>query len=101
MKSVTSAINVQVNTSDKELASKILQDLGLNMSTFINMAIKQVIKHNGVPFEVSNPKPSHELLMALNEGKKIIHDMETGKKQGYNNIDDLFKSLDDWNEINC
>ena len=52
MESLTSAINVQVNAKDKELATSILKDLGLNMSTFINMALIQVVKRNGVPFEV-------------------------------------------------
>ena len=44
MKSLTSAINVQVDTKDKEEATNILKDLGLNMSTAINMFIKQIIK---------------------------------------------------------
>ena len=72
MKSLTSAINVQVDKKDKEIATSILKDLGINMSTFRNMAIKQVIKKNGLPFEVTNPKPSKELLDALKEGDDII-----------------------------
>ena len=72
MKAVTSAINVQVNTSDKELASKILQDLGLNMSTAINMFLVQIIKKDGIPFEITNPKPSKDTLRALDEARKII-----------------------------
>ena len=55
METLSSYINVQVDAKDKETATNILKDLGLNMSTFINMAIKQVIKKNGVPFEVVNP----------------------------------------------
>lgn len=94
MKALTSAINVQVDARDKELATSILKDLGLNMSTFINMAIKQVIKKDGLPFEVSNSKPSKELLEALEEGEKIIQEIKNGKRQGYNNINDLIHSLD-------
>ena len=47
-----------------------------------------------VQIKVSNSKVNNELLRALNESKKIIHDMETGKSKGFNNIDELFKSLD-------
>lgn len=93
MKALTSAINVQVDARDKELATSILKDLGLNMSTFINMAIKQVIKKDGLPFEVSNSKPSKELLEALEEGEKIIQEIKNGKRQGYNNMNDLIHSL--------
>ncbi len=90
-----SAINVQVNSQDKKQATLILKDLGLNMSTAINIFIKQIIKNDGLPFEISNPKPSKELLDALEEGEQIIKDLESGKRKGYNNMDDLIKSLDE------
>ena len=44
-------INVHVDPKDKEKATLILKELGLNMSTFINMALKQLIKKDGVPPE--------------------------------------------------
>ena len=92
MEALTSAINVQVDAKDKELATKILKDLGLNMSTYINMAIKQVIKRDGVPFEIVEPKPSKRLLQALKE----LDDVESGKKEliGYNNMTDLINALE-------
>ena len=55
MENITSAISVQVDTKDKENANEILKSLGLNMSTFVNMAIKQLLYNNGLPFEVKNP----------------------------------------------
>lgn len=41
MENLTTAISVQIDSKDKELASNILKKLGLNMSTYVNMAIKQ------------------------------------------------------------
>ena len=93
METLTSAINVQVDAKDKEQATNILKDLGLNMSTFINMAIKQVIKNNGLPFEVSNPKPNKELLEALEEGEKIIQEVKDGKRKGYNNVNEMMRAI--------
>ena len=55
MENITSAISVQVDTKDKEMANDILKNLGLNMSTFVNMAIKQLLYTNGLPFEVKSP----------------------------------------------
>lgn len=95
MSSLTSAINVQVDAKDKEEATNILKDLGLNMSTFINMTIKQVIKRGGLPFEVANPKPSKELLEALEEGEQIIKEIKEGKRKGYKNMTDLINSLNE------
>ena len=87
MSSLTSAINVNVDTEVKDKATTILKDLGLNMSTFINMALVQVIKRNGVPFEIVNPTPSEELLEALAEIEEIKNNPD--KSPRYNNREDL------------
>ena len=83
MENLTTAISVQIDSQDKEIATGILKSLGLNMSTYVNMAIKQLINRNGVPFEVVNPKPKKELLDALNEGAYIIQELKNGKRKGY------------------
>lgn len=91
MASLTSAINVNVDTKIKEEATSILKGLGLNMSTAINMFLAQVVKRDGIPFEVRNPKPSKEMLQALKEAEDIM----SGKVQvpGYTNREDLKKAL--------
>ena len=81
MENLTTAISVQIDSQDKEIATGILKSLGLNMSTYVNMAIKQLINRNGVPFEVVNPKPKKELLDALNEGAYIIQELKTAKEK--------------------
>lgn len=91
MESLTTAISVQVDRRDKELATGILNNLGLNMSTYVNMAIKQLINKDGVPFEVVNPKPSKELLEALQEGKDILNGRT--KTKSYTNMYEMLKDL--------
>lgn len=91
MANMTSAININVDTEIKNEATAILKGLGLNMSTFINMALAQVVKRNGVPFEVVNPKPSKELLEALAEVNEMINNPE--KYPRYSNWNDLKESL--------
>ena len=93
MASLTSAINVQVDAKTKKEASEILKGLGLNMSTFINMALTQVVKRDGVPFEVANPKPSKELLEALKEGEDILNGKIKTKK--YHSVKELIGDLED------
>ena len=91
MESLTTAISVQVDRKDKELATGILSNLGLNMSTYVNMAIKQLINKDGVPFEVVNPKPSKELLEALQEGEDILNGKV--KAKSYTNMYEMLKDL--------
>lgn len=91
MESLTTAISVQVDRKDKELASSILSNLGLNMSTYVNMAIKQLINKDGVPFEVTNPKPSKELLEALQEGEDILNGKI--KAKSYHNVRQMVEDI--------
>lgn len=95
MESLTTAISVQVDRKDKEVATGILSKLGLNMSTYVNMAIKQLINKDGVPFDVVNPKPSKELLEALQEGEDILNGKVKAKK--YHSIKELIGDLE--NEV--
>ena len=92
MENITSPISVQIDSKDKEKASSILKSLGLNMSTFVNMAIKQLIYVEGIPFEVKRPKPTQKLEEALKESNDIIK-RKTNTKS-YNNIEDLIKDLE-------
>ena len=91
MGSLTTVISVQVDRKDKELATGILSNLGLNMSTYVNMAIKQLINKDGVPFEVVNPRPSKELLEALQEGEDILNGKV--KAKSYTNMYEMLKDL--------
>ena len=91
MENLTSAISVQVDTHDKEVANSILKNLGLNMSTFVNMAIKQLIYKDGLPFEAKNPKPSRELLEALQEGEDILSGKV--KAKSYHNMYEMLEDL--------
>ena len=93
MESLTTAISVQVDRKDKELATGILSNLGLNMSTYVNMAIKQLINKDGVTFEVVNPRPSNELLEALQEGEDILNGKV--KAKSYTNMYEMLKDLKD------
>ena len=91
MANLTSAINIQIDNEIKKEATAILNDLGLSMSTAINLFLRQVIKRDGLPFEVTNQKPNKEMLQALKEAEDIINN--PSKYKGYNNIEELKKDL--------
>ncbi len=93
MANLTSVINVNVPRDVKEEANKIFNNLGLNMSTAINMFLKRTISERGIPFEVkeTNNKPSKELLEALQEGEDILNGKI--KTKGYHNVEEMFKDI--------
>ncbi len=51
MQTATSMVQARTTTSLKNSASDILDELGLNMSTYINMALKQLVIQRGIPFD--------------------------------------------------
>lgn len=91
LSNLTSAINVQVDSATKKEATAILNDLGLSMSAAINLFLKQVVKRNGLPFEVVNPKTNKELCKALKEAEKIVKNPD--KYPGYRDMDRLKEAL--------
>ncbi len=91
MERATTTISIQVNKKDKELATGILSSLGLNMSTYLNMAIKQLINKNGVPFDVVNQAPKKELLEAIQEKEDILSGKINAKS--YTNMYEMLKDL--------
>ncbi len=49
-------LQVRTNQTDKEQASEILESLGTNISTVVNMLLKQIIMTKGIPFEIKMNK---------------------------------------------
>ncbi len=96
MGNLTSAINVNVDKKIKNEATNILKDLGLNMSTFINMALTQVVKRNGVPFEVVNPKEEYDLYKYFTKEELD----ETAKELEYikNHLNE-YKENNNWEDL--
>jgi len=49
----TTNINIRTNSELKAKAQLVLTDLGLDMSTAINIFLKQVVHKQAIPFEIS------------------------------------------------
>ena len=88
MENITSAISVQVDSQDKEMAQDILKNLGLNMSTYVNMAIKQLLYKNGLPFEVKNPDSNEK-----NDLSDIIKEKSTENYSDYTTMPNLVEFM--------
>jgi DNA-damage-inducible protein J len=92
MENITSAISVQVDSQDKEMANDILKSLGLNMSTYVNMAIKQLLYTNGLPFEVKNPS-NNETVNNRQDINEIIKEKSTNNYSDYAPMPNLVEFL--------
>lgn len=91
MANTTSAINVNVPSDVKEQATEIFNNLGLNMSTAINIFLKKAISERGIPFEVKENIPSKELISALKEVEYMEKHPEEYKS--FHSVDELMEDL--------
>ena len=65
----TSTVQIRIEPELKASVEKVLDDLGLSMSSAISLFLKQVVLHDGLPFPVK--VPNAETLAALNEVKAL------------------------------
>ncbi len=67
-------LQVRTDERDKEQASVILEELGTNLSSVVNMLLKQIIMTKSIPFEVKMPQAYTEQEKA--EEVKVSMEME-------------------------
>jgi DNA-damage-inducible protein J len=49
-------INVRTDTLLKAKAQAVLESVGMDMSTAINVFLHQIVNKNGIPFEIAAPE---------------------------------------------
>ena len=87
------SMNIRMDSDIKSKAQHLFSEFGLDMTTAINMFLRQIVLNNGIPFEIKAPNPSKRLQDALDEGEKIMEEIRTGKRKPYDNINDLINAL--------
>lgn len=83
---------IRIDKTIKEEANNLFSQLGLDMSSAVNIFLRQCILHGGLPFSVEVPKFSDKTLGAMMEAKNIASDPNV---PGYTNMDDLIKALNE------
>lgn len=82
----TTNLNIKTDRSIKEQAEHVFSELGLNMTTAVNMFLRASIRENGIPFELKMEKPNKTTAAAIEEGRRIASDPNI---KGYTTMDDL------------
>lgn len=82
--------NITIDAEVKKQAQELFADLGMDLSTAINIYLKKALALQGIPFEVTREVPNEETVAAIEEGRRIAHDKSV---KGYNSIEDLKAAL--------
>ena len=87
----TTNLNIRTDREVKLEAEKIFEELGLSMTTAINIFLRQTIRENGMPFTLKLDVPNATTAAAIAEGRKLVQDRSA---KGYTGMSDLRAALD-------
>ena len=91
MAKATTNMNIRMDKDVKEQAQQIFAQLGMDMTTAINVFLRQTIRYNGFPFELRLDTPNEETLEAIREVRQMKKDPSMGKT--YTDVDEMMKEL--------
>ena len=57
----TTNLNIRTEKEIKDQAEAIFSELGLNMTTAINLFLRTTIRENGIPFNLKLEAPNHTI----------------------------------------
>ncbi|MBE6903625.1 MAG: type II toxin-antitoxin system RelB/DinJ family antitoxin [Ruminococcaceae bacterium] len=85
-------LNIRTDKEVKMQAEKIFDALGLNMTTAVNIFLRQAIRENGIPFEVKLNIPNETTAAAIAEGRALAYDKNA---TGFSSMSDLRAALEE------
>ena len=87
----TTNLNIRTDKDIKDQAETIFNELGINMTTAINMFLRATIREYGIPFELKLEVPNDITSEAIDEGRKMINDPSAPR---YTSLEALKEALE-------
>ena len=85
-------VTIRMDTEIKHESEELFGNLGMSLSTAINVFLRKSLRTGGFPFDVRlDERPNRETLEAMLEAEKIADDPNAKR---YNNIKELFADLE-------
>ena len=84
-------MNIRLDSDLKREAQSLFSALGLDMSSAVNIFLRQALRQRGLPFEVKLDSPNAETLEALEEVRRMKENPALGKT--YTDVDAMMKDL--------
>ena len=86
----TTNFSVRMDSDIKKQCETLYGELGMNLTTAINVFLRQSLRVGGFPFEVKLDKPNKETLAAMLEAERIAHDPDVKR---YYDVEDALREL--------
>lgn len=95
MADYTANINVRIDPETKREAENLFKDLGMNISTAINLFLKQSIRNQALPFSVTKNIPNAQTIEALKEAETILKNPQSYKTYSFDEFQTMLISEDE------
>ncbi len=82
---------IRIDAEIKKQANTLFSNLGLDMSSAVNLFLYQCVLRRGLPFSVEMPQYNRTTLDAMAEAKRISRDPDT---PGYTSMEELKAALE-------
>lgn len=90
MASRTTNISIRMDSDVKEQADELFDEMGMTLSTAVNVFVRQALREGRIPFEISLDRPNKETVAAMQEAEKMARDPSV---KGYTDLEELFGDL--------
>ncbi|MDL2264495.1 type II toxin-antitoxin system RelB/DinJ family antitoxin [Synergistaceae bacterium OttesenSCG-928-I11] len=84
-------VNIRMDEGLKKDAEYLFSELGLNMTTAVNIFVRQAVRQGKIPFELTTKTDDDPFYSKKNQVylKKAIEDLEAGKGLVVKRLDEL------------
>ena len=86
----TTNFSVRMDSDIKKQCETMFGELGLNLTTAINIFLRQSLRVGGLPFDVRMDVPNKETIAAMLEAERIAKDPSV---KHYSNVEDALRDL--------
>lgn len=83
--------NITIDAETKAKAQAMLSDFGMDLSTAVNIFLKQMIYEGAIPFAISREVPNKVTLAAMQEAQEMYASPDSYKK--YNSVDSMMEDI--------
>lgn len=81
---------IRIEEGLKKQAVELFSQLGIDMSSAVNMFLRQAVMRGGLPFNVELPQYKPEVIEAMEEAKRISRDPDTKRYSSFSEaLEDL------------
>ena len=86
----TTTFSVRMDSEIKQECEELFGQLGMTLTTAINVFLRQSLHTGGLPFEVKMPRPNQETIAAMLEAERIIYDPNVKR---YTDVEEALREL--------